>query len=234
MQLPVPLIDGVLLERENRYRARVATPGGETTAHVSNPGRLAELLYPGARVLLAPAAAPHRRTAYDLTLVYTPDDLLVSIDTRLAGPLFAEALTLNRLPPFADATLSRAEVPFGASRLDFALTTPDVPLCLVEVKSCTWVEDGVARWPDAPSERGRRHVLELTRAHAAGHRAALVWIVQRPDATSLQPNPAVDPLFVAHLHAAVALGVEVHAFTCTVTRHAIALAASIPVLLPSP
>ena len=235
MQLPSPLLDGVLLERENRYRARVATVLGEVLAFVPNPGRTLELLYPGARVVLAsapPRPGPPRRTAYDLRLAYTRDGLLVSVDTRLASPLFAEALAQGRVAPLAGYTVDRPEVVYGDSRLDFRLTAPDRPVCLVEVKSSTLVEDGLARWPDSPSRRGQRHVRELARAAAEGYRAVVVWIVQRPDATRLAPHAGIDPAFAAAFAEVVGQGVETLAYTCAVTRAAVTVARAIPVELP--
>ncbi|MCW5850290.1 MAG: DNA/RNA nuclease SfsA [Anaerolineae bacterium] len=235
MQLPSPLLDGFLLERENRYRARVATALGEVLAFVPNPGRTLELLYPGARVVLAPAAprpGPPRRTAFDLRLAYTREGRLVSVDTRLASPLFAEALTQGRVEPLAGYAVDRAEVVYGESRLDFRLTAPSQPVCLVEVKSSTLVEDGLARWPDSPSLRGQRHVRELAWAAAEGYRAAVVWIVQRPDATRLMPHAGIDPAFAAALRQVVGQGVEAYAYTCDVTRETVEVAQEIPVELP--
>lgn len=230
MRLPSPLVEGVLLERENRYRARVQTDDGPVLAFVPNPGRTLELLYPGARVVLHPQpGAPHRRTAYDLILAYTVEGLLVSIDTRLAGRVFVEALALGQLEPLVGYRLDKAEVRYGQSRFDFRLVAPDHPVCLVEVKSSTLVENGVARWPDSPSARGLRHTRELAAAVAEGYRAVLVWIVQRPDATSLRPHHTIDPDFAAALAEATVAGVEAYAYACQVTLTSIEVVRSIPV-----
>lgn len=230
MRLPAPLVDATLIERENRFRARVRTAEGEVLAFVPNPGRTYELLYPGARVVLAGApVAPHRRTAYDLLLAYTAEGRLVSVDTRLASPLFAEAVAAGRLAPFAGYDVTRAEVIFGASRLDFRLDAADCPPLLVEIKSSTLVEDGVARWPDSPSVRGQRHVRELAQAVWQGYRAAVVWIVQRPDAAVMTPHHEIDPAFADALREVVAAGVEAYAFRCDVTRERVEVAGEIPV-----
>lgn len=230
MRLPPGLIDGVLLERENRFRARVRTAAGDVIAFVPNPGRTLELLYPGARVLLAPVAAGgQRRTACDLTLAYTTEGLLVSLDTRLASPLFAEAIGGGRLAPFVDYRVTRAEVTFGASRLDFRLDAEGCPPLLVEVKSSTLVEEGVARWPDAPSARGQRHMRELAEAVRQGYRAAVVWLVQRPDATVMTPHQAIDPAFADTLAEVTAAGVEAYACRCDVTREWVEVMGEIPV-----
>ena len=235
MRLPTPLVDGILEERENRFRARVRLPGGNVLAHVPNPGRTVELLYPGAHVLLTPRPESGRRTTYDLILAYTADNVLVSLDTRFPSRLLSEAIAAERLAPFADYRVERAEIPFGDSRLDFALTPrddapPGLPPCLVEVKSSTYVINGLGLWPDAPSLRGARHVRELAAAVAGGYRAAIVWFVQRPDARSLTPNRAVDGRFGEALDAARAAGVEAYAYNCTVTRESVAVAEQIPVI----
>ncbi|MFN8473314.1 MAG: DNA/RNA nuclease SfsA [Anaerolineae bacterium] len=235
MRLPSPLLDGILVERENRFRARVRLDTSEVLAHVPNPGRTVELLYPGARVLLTPRSEPGRRTAYDLILAYTEENVLVSLDTRFPSRLFSEAMEVGRIAPLAAYRVERAETKFGTSRLDFALTprqdaAPDLPPCLVEVKSSTYVINGMGLWPDAPSLRGQRHVRELADAVAQGYRAAIVWFVQRPDARCLTPNRAVDPRFGEALDAARAAGVEAYAYTCRVTRKRVEVAAAIPVI----
>ncbi len=235
MRLPTPLLDGILLERENRFRARVRLAGVEVLAHVPNPGRTVELLYPGAHVLLTPRPEPGRRTAYDLILAYTVERVLVSLDTRFPSRLFSEAMAAGRVAPFADYRVERAEIPFGDSRLDFALTPrddtlPGLPPCLVEVKSSTYVVNGMGLWPDAPSLRGARHVRELTTAVAQGYRAAIVWFVQRPDARCLTPNRAIDGRFGEALDMARAAGVEAYAYNCRVTREDVEVGEAIPVI----
>ncbi len=235
MNLPTSLVEGVLLERENRYRARVHLATGDVAAFVPNPGRTLELLYPGARVMVHPVApSATRRTAYDMLLVYTADGLLVSIDTRLATRLFAEALATSQIAPLAGYTVARPEVVFGASRLDFSLVAPERRPCLVEVKSSTLVEVGVARWPDSPSLRGQRHARELIHAIQEGYRAVIVWIVQRPDAHCLTPHDGIDPVFAVTLAEAVAAGVEAYAYTCRVTTERVEVLAPIPVQLAAP
>lgn len=234
MRLPTPLLDGILEERENRFRARVRLGGVAVLAHVPNPGRTVELLYPGARVLVTPRPEPGRRTAYDLILAYTLENVLVSLDTRFPSRLFSEAMAAGRLAPFADYRVERAEIPFGDSRLDFALAPRDdassLPRCLVEVKSSTYVMGGMGLWPDAPSLRGQRHVRELAGAVGQGYRAAIVWFVQRPDARCLTPNRAVDGRFGAALDAARAAGVEAYAYNCTVTRASVEVGEAMPVI----
>lgn len=228
MLLP-PLIPGLFLERPNRFIAIVDAQGERLRVHVADTGRMRELLVPGRTVYIAGKAGGMRKTAYDLQLVRMPQSL-VSCDSRLPRALFAEALAAGRLPPFAAYRTLRPEVAYGHSRLDAMLTGPS-GRCYVELKSATLVVRGKAIFPDAPTERGRRHVETLIQAKREGHQAAAVFIVQRSDATSLGPNDATDPDFGRLLRKAHRAGVQVHAFACAVTIKEMRLAKSLPVRL---
>ena len=215
--------------------------------HVANSGRMRELLWPGARCLLAPRTAAGRKTAFDLALVEVasdravgeareeyagsaPDRILVSADARLPPALLWEAFHEGRLPPFAGFDTARREVVYGDSRLDLLLSGPR-GACFIEVKSVTLVEDGVGLFPDAPTERGRRHLGELVRAVEEGYRAAAVFVIQREDARACAPHDAADPAFGRALRDAVVAGVEAYAYVCRVTPREIRLAHAVPVLL---
>ena len=215
--------------------------------HVANSGRMHELFRKGARCLLAPKMAAGRKTAYDLALVEIASDrtlgeareeydgaapgrVLVSADARLPPALLWEAFSERRLPPFAEFATARREVVYGDSRLDLLLSGPH-GACFIEVKSVTLVEDGVGLFPDAPTERGRRHLGELMRAVEEGYRAAAVFVIQREDARACAPHDAADPAFGRTLREAVASGVEAYAYVCRVTRREIRLAHAVPVLL---
>lgn len=221
------LIPGRFIQRDNRFRATVSVRGEEAWAHVPNSGRLQELFQPGRPVWLAPAAGAHRKTSYDLKLVEYAS-VLVSVDARLPNPLFAEALANKKLPGF-HYPIVKQEVTYGRSRLDFRLSGPDQGVCWVETKSVTLVEDGLAMFPDAPTGRGRRHLQELVQARLAGNQAAVVFVVQRPDAHRFQPHPEADPQFAIALGQAAAAGVAVRAFSCEVSRREITIASEIPV-----
>jgi sugar fermentation stimulation protein A len=155
---------------------------------------------------------------------------LVSADARLPNDLVHEALAAGRLPRFSGYHRIQREVFHGRSRIDLALSGPR-GRCLIEVKSVTLVERGMALFPDAPTERGRRHLETLAAACRGGERAAVLFVVQRADATSFAPNDAADPAFGAALRAASARGVEVYAYRCSVTRREMTLAGGLPVLL---
>ncbi len=226
------LVSGDFVKRDNRFRVQVRVQGSVESAHLANSGRLGELLVPGRRVWLAAAdlqRSPKRRTAYDLALVEF-EGRLVSVDARLPGRLVGQALRQGRLAGFEGAV--RSEVRRGASRLDFCLDGgPGQAPCWVEVKSVTLVQDGTARFPDAPTLRGRRHVGELTLAVEQGERAAVVFVVQRDDAERLTPHDDNDPAFGRALRQAVRAGVEVYAWRCQVGLDVVQLADAIPVQL---
>lgn len=202
--------------------------GREVVTHVANSGRMKELLRRENPMYLAPAPAESRRkTAYDLALVGA-DGVLVSANAHLPNTLLREAIDAGRVPVFAGYDSLRPEVKFEDSRVDFLLSGPS-GLCYIEAKSVTLVEDGVGLFPDAPTERGRRHVLTLCEAVRQGHRAAVVFVVQRPDADSLSPNCSADPEFCRALAHAVKNGVEVSAYRCRVSMTDIELVDEIPV-----
>ena len=227
MDLP-PTVEGRFLRRDNRFRVTVEIDGEEAAAHLPNSGRLGELLEPGRPCYLVPQPAEHRRTAFDLLLVEYAG-VLVSVDARLPNRLFAEAVATGTLEPFLGTTSIKAEVHHGESRLDFQLVTP-TGICWVETKSVTLVENSVALFPDAPTMRGQRHLGELINLVSEGFRAAVVFIIQRQDATSFAPNRAADPAFAHLLDQAHSKGVEVYGFLCSVTRKTMAVSAMVPLL----
>lgn len=231
MRIEGPLLEASFLARENRFRALVLLRGEEVRAHVPNSGRLTELLSPGQPVLLREARGPHRVTHHDLLMVPLAHGL-VSIDARLPNRLLSEAIAAGAVSEFAGLGLERGEVPVGGSRLDFLLTDElSGQRCLVEVKSVTLVQQGVARFPDAITERGRRHLRELRRAVGMGLRAAVVFVIQRGDARLFAPHYASDPRFGEQLGQVAAEGVEAYAYCCQVSREEVTLGSRIPVAL---
>ena len=229
VKLSESLLEGRFIRRLNRFAALVEVSGREVMVHVANSGRLGELLVPGFRMLLNPVAGEHRKCPYDLALV----DLgftLISADARLPNALFAEAVEQGRLAEFSGYSKIRREVVFGESRLDLLLEGPG-PSCYVETKSVTLVENGIARFPDAPTTRGVKHLNHLARAVAAGYRAAVVFVIQRPDARCLQPHDTADPEFGETLRRVVESGVEALAYRCRVTTSEITLSQQVPIEL---
>ncbi len=215
------------MARDNRFRATVDVAGRLTPVHVPNSGRMRELLVPGAEVRLAPAAAPGRRTAFDLALVRGPGGW-VSVDARLPPRLLAEWLRSGGGGVLAGWLPLDAEVALGDSRIDLVLGRGD-DRCWVETKSVTLVREGVALFPDAPTERGRRHLSALAALAKSGRRAAVVFVAQRADATRFRPNDETDPAFGAALRDARQRGVMVVCCACRVGEESIAVIGEIPV-----
>ncbi len=229
IRLPTGLRDARFVERINRFTALIECDGDRALAHVANSGRLSELLHPDNGMLVAPApAASGRKTAYDLVLVEV-DGVLVSLNARLPGALFQQAVEAGVLAEFGGYSRVEREVVYGESRLDLLLTGPQGS-CYVETKSVTLVQDGVALFPDAPTARGSKHLRSLTAARREGTRAAIAFIIQRPDATAFATHAEADPEFSQTLAVAVAHGVEAYAYRCRVDRREIAIAGSVPVI----
>lgn len=199
--------EGFFLERPNRFLAVAVLRGKPVKAHVPDPGRLKELLVPGARVRLRGASRPGRRTAWDLIGVECAQGW-VNIDSRLPNLLFAEAVGGGFLDEFPNTSRMIPEYRYGESVLDFLLEGAGPP-CLVEVKGCTLAVDGVALFPDAPTARGTRHLEDLMRAAREGYRACAVFVVKHPGAGSFAANTETDPRFATTLRRAASSGVEV-------------------------
>lgn len=259
MMYSQPPIPATFIRRVSRFSAIVLVQGREEYVYVPNSGRMKELLVPGASVYVtearpgsdqsggigvAPAKdspydrpardrpardRPARKTAFDLAMVQL-GSTLVSIDSRVPGLVLAEAIRGGSLRAFGGYRTCRPEVRFGESRLDFLLTGGPAPF-LVEVKSVTLVVGGQARFPDAPTPRGARHLRELARAVADGYRAAVIFVIQREDVDSFAPNDETDPEFGRALREAAAAGVEVYPFRCWVTPDRVEIAQELPVRL---
>lgn len=199
------------IERPNRFIARVMHRGEVETVHVKNTGRLRELLTPGAAVLLQEAENPARKTRYDLVGVYKGDSL-VCIDSQAANKIAAEYLPKL----FPEMTSIRPEVTWGRSRFDFCLEGPGRKMFL-EVKGVTLNQEGIARFPDAPTERGVKHLEELAACRKEGWEAALLFVVQMKGVRWIEPNEATHPAFGEALRAAARAGVGLYGVDCLVT-----------------
>ena len=230
MKLPAELVEAVFVTRLNRFAVLVRRGGCEIMAHLPNSGRLHELLSPGNRMFLAPAARSEgRKTSHDLLLVEV-DGCLVSTDARLPNDLVQEAIEARRLPQLRGYESLRREVVFHESRIDLMLSGHG-GRCYVEVKSVTLVEGGTGLFPDSPTERGRKHVRSLVEAVKRGHRGVIAFVVQRSDAHAFAPNEDADPEFCQALRLAADSGVEIYAYRCRVTLDEIEISGPIPVRL---
>ena len=228
MKLYHRLAQGLFLRRLNRFVAEVAIEGQTHTVHVKNTGRLGELLLPDAEVWLEESDNPARKTRYDLVCAMNRG-YVVNIDSQAPNPVFHEWAERGR---WAEGmTELRGEVFRGDSRFDFAYTRNGVP-GYVEVKGVTLFDDaGVAYFPDAPTERGVKHLRGLMDARRAGCEAGVCFILQRDGVTGLRPNDATHPAFGLALREAAEAGVTVRALGCHVTPEGCEAAYEVPVIL---
>ena len=215
------------IDRPNRFIAHVELDGKTETVHVKNTGRCRELLVPGCTVYLEKGTNPGRKTAYDLIAV-EKGSLLINMDAQAPNRVFAEWAAAGGFLP--DVTAVRPEYRYGESRLDFCLERPE-GLHLVEVKGVTLEREGHCLFPDAPTERGVRHLHELMRAVEEGHRATAFFVIQMADVLDFAPNDTTHPAFGEALREAARRGVEIVAYTCRVTPETVTLDAPVPVRL---
>lgn len=230
MKLGDRIVDGIFLERPNRYLANVVVDGREVSAHVPDPGRLPGLMIPGRRVRLLYNPGPKRKTDYTLVLV-RHGSIWVSVYPVFANTLVGGELAAGKLPFLGGYKNFSREVKKGKSRFDFRLDYSDT-VAFVEVKSVSLVEDGRGKFPDAPTERGVKHLRGLIELKREGCRAAVVFVSQRSDTRSISPNDAIDPLFGEWLRKASGAGVELYGLNCRVTASTISIHEPVQVVFP--
>ena len=219
-------IEATFLDRPNRFIAHVRMADGSIeTVHVKNTGRCRELLVPGYRVILADGENPARKTRYDLVKVEKPGIGLINMDSQAPNAMAYEWLA--RLHPDAEI---RREVSFGNSRFDLCMTE-NGRTAFIEVKGVTLERDGVAMFPDAPTERGVKHIRELCECVKEGYGAAILFVIQMKGVKYLTPNDETHPEFGAALREAAASGVRVMAVDCLVDEASAVIDAPIEVRL---
>jgi len=233
MRFDPPLVPVTLLRRYKRFLADVRFEDGRVEiAHCTNTGRMTGCSEPGSAAMVSPATNPDRKLRWTLRLVRV-GRAWVSVDTMVPNRVVAEALRRRRVPELADYDTVTTEVPFGPnrrSRIDVLLSdsAERLPPCYVEVKNVTLREGRVARFPDAVSERGLKHLHELAGEVARGHRAVLLPFVARADCDSFDAAPEIDPAWAAGLSAATAAGVELLPHRARIDRHGISLGKRLP------
>lgn len=206
------MVEGVFVERPNRFIAYVQIDGRQEVCHVKNTGRCRELLVPGARVWCQRAKDPKRKTRFDLIAVQK-GPRLINMDSQAPNRAAKEWLAAGGLGAVEQL---RSEVVHGDSRFDLAFLR-DGKQYYLEVKGVTLEDQGECAFPDAPTERGVKHLKGLTRAVQEGFGACVLFVIQMEDACVLRPNDATDPAFGKALREAAAAGVEVMAVRCRVT-----------------
>ena len=207
------MVAGTFLSRPNRFIAKVEIDGREETVHVKNTGRCRELLIPGSAVLCQRAANPSRKTRFDLICVWK-GKRLVNMDSQAPNVAAGEWLASGGLGEIQNL---RAETVHGDSRFDFSFTRNGRP-CLLEVKGVTLEMDGMCAFPDAPTQRGAKHLQGLRRAVAEGYEAYVLFVIQMADVAYFRPHFETDPTFAAALAEASTAGVRILAYDCAVTE----------------
>lgn len=219
--------EGVFVSRPNRFIAMVEVDGRSEVCHVKNTGRCRELLVPGAKVLLEESGNPARKTKYDLVQVYK-NHTLVNMDSQMPNFLVREWILQGH--GFPDASLIQMEKRYGNSRFDLYVEYQGKK-AFIEVKGVTLEQDGTARFPDAPTERGVKHIRELTHCLEEGYESWIFFVIQMSGVTEFQPNWGTHPEFGYGLQEAAKAGVRVEAWDCQVKPGEIHMNSRIPVNL---
>ena len=203
---------GIFLSRPNRFIAHIEIDGAVEICHVKNTGRCRELLVPGCTVWCQRSDNPNRKTKFDLIAV-RKGDRLINMDSQAPNKAAGEWLADRGLGEISEL---RPEVRHGDSRYDFSFLK-DGKRCFLEVKGCTLEEDGVCAFPDAPTERGAKHIRGLTEAALAGYGAYILFVIQMSDVKYIRPHDETDPAFGAALREAAQNGVHILAMDCAIT-----------------
>ncbi len=210
-------VQGIFVKRLNRFTAEVMIDGHAEIVHVKNTGRLKELLVPDAKVTLQKAPDPSRKTAYDLISVYKPKLKWVNIDSLAPNALMKQ----NLQEPIFD--LVKPEYTYGDSRFDFYMESKGEKY-LIEVKGCTLAADlkrSIGLFPDAPTERGVKHLKELAEASRAGYHCKIAFVIQMNGIHMVFPNDETQPEFGQALSNAAKAGVQVVYYSCHVEADSI-------------
>ena len=232
---------GSFKSRPNRFIAHIDLDGEEVVSHVPNTGRLKELLVPGATVMISYHLSDKRKTKYELRMV-KKGECWISIDSQLPNALAWEAIRNKTIKELTGYSQIRREAKYQNSRFDLRLSNEPLDpnndsihnqdICFVEVKGVTLEREGWSYFPDAPTERGRKHIGELIHAVKEGYRAVLLLVVQLEYAQGFSPNKVTDPEFSKIFEEAINAGVEVLAYRCEVKPDEVKVTSRIPIVLP--
>jgi len=231
MRFQTELVPATLIKRYKRFLADCTLEDGrEVTAHCANPGSMMGLAEPGTRIWLEPNDDPKKKLKFGWRLVEHANGHFTGVDTSVPNRALRDALTERRVPHLAAYTNVRPEVKYGEnSRIDFLLTEPGLPDAYVEVKSVTLSRTpGLAEFPDSVTARGTKHLGELATMAQAGHRAIMLYLVQRTDCTQVTLAEDIDPTYAAAFRHARQAGVDVMAIGTDITPQDITVAGDLP------
>lgn len=222
------IIEGTFINRPNRFIAHVLINGEEEIVHVRNTGRCKELLLPGAKVILEDCSAnKNRKTKYSLIGVWK-DDILVNMDSQVPNQVVFQAIEEGKVKGFEDLTFAKREVIYGKSRFDIYFETKKSK-GFIEVKGVTLENNGLSMFPDAPTERGTKHILEMIDAVENGYRGIIIFLIQMKKPRLFRPNWTMDRKFSEALKLASQKEVEVLAYDSIVSLNSIALGKEIEI-----
>lgn len=224
------LHEAVFIKRINRFLAEIQWEDTIHNAHVPNTGRMKELLIEGTRIIVRPIQDENRKTKFDLLMVRKGNSW-VAIDSKLPNVILETAFRNHQIDYLKDYDFLKREVKYGQSRIDLLLNR-EKELAFIEAKCVTYVRENlVASFPDAPTERGRKHIVELMNVVKENMRGIVIFVIQREDALYFTPNRERDPQFAAVVEEASKAGVEFYAYTCRVSKNKVEILKEIPVIL---
>ncbi|MDU5111142.1 MAG: DNA/RNA nuclease SfsA [Clostridium sp.] len=230
MEFDKKIYEGIFIERPNRFNARVLLDGEELTVHVPNTGRCREILIEGTKIFLREELNPTRKTKYDL-IAAMKGDILINIDSQIPNKVVNEALLNGRIDTLHKYSKINREKTYGKSRFDFKLSTEDEKEnYFLEVKGVTLEDNGHCMFPDAPTERGARHILELIEAKKEGYGAGILFLVQLDNVETFSPNDERDPEFGRALRLARENGVDIMVYNCKVDKNMIEINEKIDII----
>lgn len=230
MRIEKPVVQGKFIRRPNRFQAYILLNGIELMVHVPNTGRCKEILTPGTTVILRKEESVTRKTPYDLIAAYKGEEL-ISIDSHIPNKVVEEALREKKIEGLSKYDIILREKTFGNSRFDFKLSNSKGEEYYLEVKGVTFENNRVAQFPDAPTERGRKHLLELVEVMKEGKGAGVIFLIQLENVDCFMPYDDMDPKFGEALRFAHKNGVDIMAYCCNVTANSIIIKKSVEIKL---
>ena len=225
------IYEATFINRPNRFNAKVLFENEEIIVHVPNTGRCREILKEGTKVYLREELNPTRKTKFDL-IAAVKDNILINIDSQIPNKVVNEALINKKIKGLEKYVNIEKEKTFGKSRFDFKLSTDDnSQIYYLEIKGVTLEKDGKSKFPDAPTERGAKHLLELIEAKKEGYGAGILFLIQIENVFSFEPNIETDPEFTKALKLAKEKNVDIMAYNCKVEKDSIEINNIVDIIL---
>lgn len=223
------IIEGVFLERPNRFIARVLIDGKEEMVHVKNTGRCREILKKGTKIYLEKSKNPSRKTKYSLISAYK-DNMLINIDSQVPNNVVYEAIKMNKVAELLNIDYLKKEVQYNNSRFDLYYEKGPIK-GYIEVKGVTLEDNGTTMFPDAPTTRGTKHINELIETVKEGYKSYIFFLIQINNVKSFKPNQQTDPNFAEALQSAHKLGVNILCYDSQLTKNEIVIGNKVPIEL---